>query len=226
MKWPPSCAIVCLISSAAAATGCGDPPKGGGGADAMVNGRDATDASSRDVTMPVDTGTPLDELPPIDVAAPNMRVIDLSSSEEIALCNWTAQELGGYGSGGLPCPDDAQSAGLGAPRFLGDCVSTYQISLWGPDCPLTVQDFMDCWTWLIQNNCNVSSDLSLLPASCKTQLGPLCEGAIGSDVRRPSMADATTGPDGDDGAPSGDDTSQAAPDVADAGIDDADGSPD
>jgi hypothetical protein len=215
MKWPPSSAIACLVSSVGVTAGCGDPPNGGG----RFNG-EATDASSRDATSPVDTRTPLDELPPIDVASPNALVINLSASEEIALCDWTAQELGGYGSGGLPCPDDAASAGIGAPSGLGDCVSTYQISRWGPDCPLTVQDFMDCWTWLIQNVCN-TPDLSLLPPSCKTQLGPLCEGGIYADVRRPAMADAEAG-----SVEAGDDTSEAAPDVVDAAIDDADGSPD
>jgi hypothetical protein len=183
----------------------------------MLNG-DATDLSREDATSAVDTGTPLDELPPIDVAVPTMLVIDLSASELISLCDWNAREFGGYG-GNVPCPDAADQGIIGAPESVQDCVSVLQVNRWGPDCPLTVQDFMSCVTWQVDNVCNI---LTLTPPpECKTQEGPQCEGAIFSDVLRPAMADAeASSPEG------GDETSEAAPDAVDAGIDGADGWPD
>jgi hypothetical protein len=178
---------------------CNDPPVG-----------KPADASIVDADV-------VEERTLIDVAPPTTRIIDLSSQQQILLCDWTAQELGGYGSQGIPCPDNAVSDGIGAPASLQDCVSVYQISRWGTDCPLTVLDFMNCWQWQIDHVCNVS-DLSLLPPECKTQLGPLCEGAIYSDARAPAPADAA-----DAGTDAGDagDASPDTPTGSDAAIEDA-----
>jgi hypothetical protein len=93
-----------------------------------------------------------------------------------------------------------------------------EISLWGTDCPLTVQDYMSCVTWQVENVCNI---LTLTPPpACETQEGPLCEGAIFSDAARPQRADAEAG-----SSEGGDDSSEAAPGVVDAEIDGADSSP-
>jgi len=174
----------------------------------------------------LDAGPPIEELPPIDVAAPTKLVIDLSTSEEILLCDWNAREFGGYGLS-IPCLDDSGNPGLAAPASIEDCVSTFQFGRWGSDCPLTVQDFMTCVAWQVDNVCNVYN--LPLPQECRTQGGPQCEGAIYSDARAAATSDATESGSGD-AAPVLDAT--AAPGNGDggtsgeAGSDGADGSPD
>jgi hypothetical protein len=192
-------------------------------------------------TSTADVGPNIDELPPIDVATPTMRIVDLSSSEQISLCDWTARELGGYG-GIVSCPEDAADTMLAAPISLQDCVSVLEIGKWGPDCPLTVQDFMSCTNWQVDNVCNIcqagacsNGTYNLpLPPECVTLGGPQCEGAINSDASVSNATDASVsdatdadaaGTDGADAAISAD----AGPDTAsasDAGIDGADSSPD
>jgi hypothetical protein len=166
-----------FATSVVIATGCGS---GGSGSEK----RDASD---------LDAGL-IEELPPIDVAAPTKLVIDLSSSEEILLCDWNAREFGGYGLS-IPCLDDSGNPGLAAPASIEDCVSTFQFGRWGSDCPLTVQDFMTCVAWQVDNVCNVYN--LPLPQECKTQGGPQCEGAIYSDARAAPMSDATESGSGD-----------------------------
>lgn len=179
--------------------GCGAPRAGDGGGD----------ASSSDVSSPIE------ELAPIDVSAPTKRVVDLSTSEQILLCNWNAREFGGYG-GSIPCLDDSGNPGLGAPVSLQDCVDVYRFSHWGRDCPLTVEDFMACVAWQVANVCNVY--LLPPPPECTTQGGPQCEGAIGADASNSDNAE-TSAPDSAD-APSGDDA-DAAPTLDGAAIDGA-----
>jgi hypothetical protein len=168
-----------FATSVAIATGCS--PSSGSGAEK----HDASD---------LDVGPPIEELPPIDVASPTKLVIDLSSSEEILLCDWNAREFGGYGMS-IPCLDDSGNPGLGAPASIEDCVSTFQFGRWGSDCPLTVQDFMTCVAWQVDNVCNVYT--LPLPQECKTQGGPQCEGAIYSDAQAASTSDATESGGGD-----------------------------
>jgi hypothetical protein len=146
--------------------------------------------TSLDATSPVDQGTPLDELPPIDVAAPDKRVIDLSPTEFALLCDWNAREYGGYG-GSLPCRIDASSPSIGAPIGVQDCLDTLEFRLWGRQCPLTVQDFMECVRWQVQKVCS-PTDAGDWPPSCVTQQGPLCIGGIGKDSQAPA-ADAEAG---------------------------------
>jgi hypothetical protein len=230
-----------VIAAIAITGGCGtasrsSEPRDGGG-----------DTSTADV------GPNIEELPPIDVATPTMRIVDLSSSEQISLCDWTARELGGYG-GIVSCPEDAADTMLAAPISLQDCVSVLQIGKWGPDCPLTVQDFMSCTNWQVDNVCNIcqagacsNGTYNLpLPPECVTLGGPQCEGAINSDAGLFNATDAggsdATGADaaGTDAAPSADGTdassstdatasADAGADTAsasDAGIGGADSSPD
>ncbi len=221
--------IACAIATIAMAAGCGTASRsnetGDGGRDAS-----APDASTRDV------GPNIEELPPIDVATPTMRIVDLSSSEQISLCAWTARALGGYG-GTISCPDDAADTMLAAPISLQDCVSVLEINKWGPDCPLTVQDFMACTTWQVDNVCNICQAGACsngtynvpLPPECVTLGGPQCEGAINSDAAPTfDMGDAdAAGPDSADAAPSGNEAGSDASAVSDgATIDGADSSQD
>jgi hypothetical protein len=168
-----------LATSVAIAAGCS--PSAGSGAEK----HDASD---------LDAGPPIEELPPIDVAAPTKLVVDLSTSEEILLCDWNAREFGGYGMS-IPCLDDSGNPGLAAPASIEDCVSTFQFGRWGSNCPLTVQDFMTCVAWQVDNVCNVYN--LPLPPECKTQGGPQCEGAIYSDAQAASTFDATEAGSGD-----------------------------
>lgn len=179
----------------------------GCGASGSGDGNTGGDASTWDVSSPIE------ELAPIDVSAPTKRIVDLSTSEQILLCNWNARELGGYG-GSLPCLDDSGNPGLGAPVSLQDCVDVYRFSHWGRDCPLTVQDFMACVAWQVANVCNVYS--LPLPPECTTQGGPQCEGAIGADASSSDSAE-TSVPDSAD-APSGD-GADAAPTLDGPAID-------
>lgn len=200
-----------LAASLAIATGCG--PSG--------SGAEKPDATARDADAPVE------ELTPIDVASPTKLVIDLSSSEEILLCDWNAREFGGYGMS-IPCLDDSGNPGLAAPASIEDCVSTFQFGRWGSDCPLTVQDFMACVAWQVDNVCNVYN--LPLPQECKTQGGPQCEGAIRFDAQAPTLDGASDSGDAGDDALSADATvapgSGDAGVVGDAGSDGAEDSPD
>jgi hypothetical protein len=227
-----------VVAAIAITSGCGTTSRS---SETPDGGRDASTA---------DVGPNIDELPPIDVATPTMRIVDLSSSQQISLCDWTARELGGYG-GIVSCPEDAADTMLAAPISLQDCVSVLEIGKWGPNCPLTVQDFMSCTTWQVDNVCNIcqAGDCSNgtynlpLPAECVTLGGPLCEGAINSDAGIFNTTDAGTsdaadagtsdaadadaaGTDDADTAASADDGGPDAASASDAGIDGADSSPD
>jgi hypothetical protein len=219
-------------------TGCGTSSRSNENGD---GGRDASnpDAELADVR-------PVEDLGPIDVAAPTKRVIDLAANERISLCDWTAREFGGYG-GSLPCLEDAGDPGLGAPMSVQDCVDVLQIGKWGPNCPLTVQDFMTCIAWQAANVCNICQAGACkngtynvpLPAECMTEDGPLCEGAINSDAQPPAAtpdgapddaahaAPADTGSTDDDSGSLGTDTgADAAPETDGSGSDGADSSQD
>ncbi len=227
-----------MIATVAITAACGTASRSSETAD---GGRDASTA---------DVGPNIDELPPIDVATPTMRIVDLSSSEQISLCDWTARALGGYG-GIISCPEDAADTMLAAPISLQDCVSVLEIGKWGPDCPLTVQDFMTCTNWQVDNVCNIcqagacsNGTYNLpLPPECVTLGGPQCEGAINSDAGVSSSTDAEASDATDSSvsdataadAVGGDDSADAAasvdagPDTAsasDAAIDGADSSSD
>jgi|HubBroStandDraft_1064217.scaffolds.fasta_scaffold02737_12 hypothetical protein len=213
--------IACVIATIAMTAGCGTSSRSSETDDG------GTDASTRDV------GPNIEELPPIDVATPTMRIVDLSASEQISLCEWTARQLGGYG-GSISCPEDAADTMLAAPISLQDCVSVLEISKWGPDCPLTVQDFMACTIWQVDNVCNICQAGACsngtytvpLPAECVTLGGPQCEGAINSDAATSPLDDAA-GPDSADAAPSGNETgSDASAESDDAAVDGADSSQD
>jgi hypothetical protein len=203
----------CLITAIAATAGCGTSSQS-----------HETGDGGRDASIP-DVGPNIEELPPIDVATPTMRIVDLSASEQISLCDWTARQLGGYGLT-ISCPADAADTMLAAPISLQDCVSVLQISKWGRDCPLTVQDFMACTTWQVDNICNICQAGACangtytvpLPAECLTLDGPLCEGAINSDASASEFADAdAAGPDGSDAAPSGNEAGSDASSASDDG---------
>jgi hypothetical protein len=201
MKWQSSPGFACAIALFPVVAGCGNSSSSGDG---------GSDASSRD------TGPAIDELAPIDVAAPSKRVVDLSSGEQLLLCDWNAREFGGYGMS-IPCLDDSGNPGLAAPASRQDCVSTYQVAHWGRDCPLTVQDFMACVAWQVDNVCNVYNLPP--PPECVTLDGPQCIGAIDSDATANTEASgSTTDSSLNDGEAGADATS--TPD--DAGIDAAD----
>jgi hypothetical protein len=203
----------CLVTAIAATAGCGTSSQS-----------HETGDGGRDASIP-DVGPNIEELPPIDVATPTMRIVDLSASEQISLCDWTARELGGYG-GQISCPADAADTMLAAPKSLQDCVSVLEISKWGRDCPLTVQDFMTCWTWQVDNVCNICQAAACsngtynvaLPPECVTLDGPQCVGAIDSDASASDIADAdAAGADGSDAAPSGNEAGSDASSASDDG---------
>lgn len=226
-----------MVAAIAIISGCGTASRSNETTD---GGRDASTA---------DVGPNIDELPPIDVATPTMRIVDLSSSEQISLCDWTARELGGYG-GIVSCSEDAADTMLAAPISLQDCVSVLEIGKWGPNCPLTVQDFMSCTTWQVDNVCNIcqagacsNGTYNLpLPAECVTLGGPQCEGAINSDAGVFDTTDAGDSATADadaadadrvdaaanaaDSAVNADDAGPDTASASDAGIDGADSSPD
>lgn len=102
-------------------------------------------------------------------------------SDQAALCDWLAQEWGGYG-GLLRC--DAGSETLSAPLTQQVCLSeALDVAYWGPTCPLTVSQFASCVQWQAQNVCLIGVvNASMLPPECQTTIGPACAGyKSGSD---------------------------------------------
>lgn len=72
----------------------------------------------------------------------------LSSAEKNALCDWIAQEFGGYDSRGV-CADSA-TGGLQGPTNQSGCVDLLPPA----SCPATVGQFQSCIQSEVQNACD------------------------------------------------------------------------
>jgi hypothetical protein len=86
------------------------------------------------------------------------RLADLSATDWQSLCDWVAQEEGGYGNT-IAC-DAGNGGSLIAPTDESGCVAEYSE---GPNCPATVQDMVLC----IQNLTQTWCVTSMLPAECR-----------------------------------------------------------
>jgi hypothetical protein len=111
---------------------------------------------------------------------PSKLVVATSMSERNSLCDWIAQEFGGYGHV-LRCDADVE-AGEGilvAPENPQACTSIIGFAQWPPSCPLSVAQFTSCIEWETQNVCIVGVvTRAMLPADCQTFLGSECVGGV------------------------------------------------
>jgi hypothetical protein len=133
-----------------------------------------------DSGAPVDSGplgdaAPADALTPLsDGATPDTSklVIDLSPAEQAAVCDWSAQQYGGYGHMAV-CDAGARagsSSGPGTDQAM--CVMALQhLASIRPTCTATVGDAMACSQWEIQNPC---AGTAAGPAGCQVLGSPAC----------------------------------------------------
>jgi hypothetical protein len=104
---------------------------------------------------------------------PTDSLVGLSSIDEAALCDWFAQQWGGYG-GSIGCQGSG-GAVLSAPQDRASCEDN--LSSWGPACPLDVGQFESCVEWETKNVCLVGTlSASMLPSECQTANGLQCAG--------------------------------------------------
>jgi hypothetical protein len=91
----------------------------------------------------------------------------LSASDQGRLCDWEAQQYGGYGKvmscGGLV-------AGQRAPADQASCVSALPPSSASMYCPVTVGQFENCVHWKVQNGCGTADP----PTDCAALRNPNC----------------------------------------------------
>jgi hypothetical protein len=101
-------------------------------------------------------------------AGPNLdsskRLAQLSPTDWQVLCDWVAQEEGGYGNT-IVCDGGMNGGSLSAPTDEPSCVTQYS---GGPNCPGTVQQIVSCIQSLMQTWC----DTSTLPAVCRMLKNP------------------------------------------------------
>ena len=84
---------------------------------------------------------------------PAMKLNTLTSGEQQALCDWTNQEEGGYGTVVL-C--DASQASLEADKDQATCVAEEIQHFEQPTCTTTVGDWMMCVQWRLANWCTAT----------------------------------------------------------------------
>jgi hypothetical protein len=107
----------------------------------------------------------------------SQRVVALSTADQATLCDWIANEWGGYG-GLLRC--DAGSETLSAPTSPQDCYSGLLASF-EPSCPLTVGQLSSCVEWQAENVCLVGTiEAAMLPPACQATIAPACTAMKGS----------------------------------------------
>jgi hypothetical protein len=87
------------------------------------------------------------------------RLADLSSADWQELCDWAAQEEGGYGNA-IACDAGSSGGSLAVPNDEPSCVAEYSV---GANCPATVQQLVSCLQLLTRTWC----DTATLPAECK-----------------------------------------------------------
>lgn len=101
-------------------------------------------------------------------AGPNLdaskKLADLSVTDWQTLCDWTAQQQGGYGST-IVCDAGGNGGSLSAPTDEATCVQEYAE---GPNCPATVQQMVSCIQLWTKTWC----DTAVLPAECKALKNP------------------------------------------------------
>jgi|CZKU01.1.fsa_nt_gi hypothetical protein len=101
----------------------------------------STSSSTPDSGLAVDPAAKLDTLSPADLQA---------------LCDWAAQEQGGYGVH-IPC--DAGPSGPSDLEVAPDqatCVAELSPHFHQPTCTVTVADWMACLKWRLSNWCSAA----------------------------------------------------------------------
>jgi len=105
---------------------------------------------------------------------PNARAASLSAGEQALLCDWIAQQFGGYGHT-ISC--DGGETSLAGPQDQATCVSQYMQGFSQPDarfaaCTATVGQVQSCLQWTFQNACGGSAGSA--PSACAVTQGPAC----------------------------------------------------
>jgi len=101
---------------------------------------------------------------------PSANLSSLSPADKAALCDWVAQEFGGYDSRGV-CADSA-TGGLQGPANQSECV----VDLLPPaTCPATVGQLEACVRSEVQNACDRAA-VSPTP-ECAFATTPACGGS-------------------------------------------------
>jgi hypothetical protein len=98
----------------------------------------------------------------------NMQLTSLSAGDQAKLCDWEAQQYGGYGKtvmcGGLV-------AAQRGPTDQASCVSDLPPAPTAMYCQVTVGQFEDCVRWRVQNGCGTTG---MPPTDCTALRSPNC----------------------------------------------------
>jgi hypothetical protein len=94
---------------------------------------------------------------------PSKRLNALSTSELAQLCDWTANQQGGYGSA-LTC-EAAPYSPLHAATSQNECVVGFAPHASMPSCSITVGEWMMCADWTVSTWCTFPHPPA--PASCE-----------------------------------------------------------
>ena len=99
----------------------------------------------------------------------NMQLTSLSAGDQTKLCDWEAQQYGGYGKavmcGGL-------LAAQRGPADQASCVSDLPPSSTAMYCQVTVGQFENCVRWRVQKGC--SGTMAMPPTDCTALRNPNC----------------------------------------------------
>jgi hypothetical protein len=84
---------------------------------------------------------------------PSKKLNSLSTGDQQSLCDWTAQQQGGYG---VIIPCDAAPTDLEVEKDQAICVAEEMQRFDQPTCTATVGDWMMCVKWRLSNWCSAA----------------------------------------------------------------------
>ena len=99
----------------------------------------------------------------------NMALAALSSGDQGRLCDWEAQQYGGYGKS-VSCGSGLLAAQRG-PTDQASCVSRLPPSSVSLYCQATVGQFETCVRWTVQSGCQA---IATPPTDCVALRNPNC----------------------------------------------------